>query len=63
MERLSNIKTVRMMVSEEKEHSSYKDKIKNIWIVCKKDALLRGGVAGAVCFFYFYVRIEVFSFK
>lgn len=50
MERLSNIKTVRMLVSEEKEINTYKDKVNEIWLVSRMQGFLSGTTAGLMQF-------------
>uniref|UniRef100_A0A0N4ZQG9 ATP-binding cassette sub-family B member 10, mitochondrial n=1 Tax=Parastrongyloides trichosuri TaxID=131310 RepID=A0A0N4ZQG9_PARTI len=49
-ERLSNIRTVRMLAAEEKELNAYKSKINDIWGVAKKEGLAKGGMYGAFQF-------------
>jgi ABC-type multidrug transport system fused ATPase/permease subunit len=45
-ERLSNIKTVRMLVSENKELNSYADRIAEIWRISRKEAFAKGLMFG-----------------
>lgn len=47
-ERLSNIRTVRMLVAEVKELETYKDKIQAIWRISKKEAFAKGLMFGGV---------------
>ena len=47
-ERLSNIKTVRILVAEERELQTYKDKIQEIWEISKKEGLFKGIMFGSV---------------
>ncbi|CAD5224117.1 unnamed protein product [Bursaphelenchus okinawaensis] len=49
-ERLSNIRTVRMLVSEAKELQTYKDRIQAIWRISKKEATARGLMFGGFQF-------------
>ena len=45
-ERLSNIKTVRMLVSENKELATYADRIEDIWRISRKEAFAKGLMFG-----------------
>ncbi|PAV56512.1 hypothetical protein WR25_00214 [Diploscapter pachys] len=49
-ERLSNIRTVRMLVAERKELAAYADKIEEIWRVSKKEGLAKGSMYGSFQF-------------
>ncbi|CAD5231982.1 unnamed protein product [Bursaphelenchus xylophilus] len=49
-ERLSNIRTVRMLVAEAKELETYKDKIQAIWRISKKEAIAKGLMFGGFQF-------------
>jgi ABC-type multidrug transport system fused ATPase/permease subunit len=46
-ERLSNIKTVRILVAETRELQAYKDKIHDIWEISKKEGLFKGIMFGS----------------
>lgn len=46
-ERLSNIKTVRMLVSEEKELATYGERIMDIWRISRKEAFAKGLMFGS----------------
>ncbi|KAH7729594.1 p-glycoprotein b [Aphelenchoides avenae] len=49
-ERLSNIRTVRMLVAEEKELNAYKEKINDIWNISRKEGLAKGLMFGGFQF-------------
>ncbi|KAI1720572.1 ABC transporter transmembrane region domain-containing protein [Ditylenchus destructor] len=49
-ERLSNIRTVRMLVSEEKEMNAYRKKIHDIWNISKKEGFAKGLMFGTFQF-------------
>ncbi|KAI6221793.1 hypothetical protein M3Y99_01538800 [Aphelenchoides fujianensis] len=49
-ERLSNIRTVRMLVAETKELNTYRERIQEIWRVSKKEALAKGLMFGGFQF-------------
>uniref|UniRef100_A0A0K0FMQ6 ATP-binding cassette sub-family B member 10, mitochondrial n=1 Tax=Strongyloides venezuelensis TaxID=75913 RepID=A0A0K0FMQ6_STRVS len=49
-ERLSNIRTVRMLAAEEKELDAYKKKISDIWGVARKEGIAKGAMYGAFQF-------------
>lgn len=50
-ERLSNIRTVRILVAEKKEMNAYLSKIQDIWNVSRKEGLAKGLMFGGVIFF------------
>lgn len=47
-ERLSNVRTVRMLVAEAKELQAYKAKIHDIWVISRKEGLAKGLMFGGV---------------
>uniref|UniRef100_A0AC35TNT6 ABC transmembrane type-1 domain-containing protein n=1 Tax=Rhabditophanes sp. KR3021 TaxID=114890 RepID=A0AC35TNT6_9BILA len=49
-ERLANIKTVRMLVAEDKELAAYQAKIDDIWGISKKEGFAKGMMYGAFQF-------------
>ncbi|KAI6199684.1 hypothetical protein M3Y96_00653000 [Aphelenchoides besseyi] len=49
-ERLSNIRTVRMLVAEAKELNTYKERIQDIWRISKKEAFAKGLMFGGFQF-------------
>ncbi|KAK6024952.1 ABC transporter transmembrane region [Ostertagia ostertagi] len=49
-ERLSNVRTVRMLVAEKKELGAYADKIYDIWMISRKEGLARGAMYGSFQF-------------
>uniref|UniRef100_A0AC34QXF1 Uncharacterized protein n=2 Tax=Panagrolaimus sp. JU765 TaxID=591449 RepID=A0AC34QXF1_9BILA len=46
-ERLSNIKTVKILVAEKRELEAYKSKIHAIWEICKKEGIFKGIMFGS----------------
>lgn len=42
-----------MLVAEDKEMNSYKDRINQIWLISKKEGLSKGLMFGGVRFFLF----------
>ncbi|CAD6187036.1 unnamed protein product [Caenorhabditis auriculariae] len=49
-ERLSNVRTVRMLVAEKKELAAYSDKIHEIWNISKREGLAKGCMFGSFQF-------------
>lgn len=49
-ERLSSVRTVRMLVAEDKETNSYRNRINQIWLISKKEGLAKGLMFGGVIF-------------
>uniref|UniRef100_A0A914S786 ABC transmembrane type-1 domain-containing protein n=1 Tax=Parascaris equorum TaxID=6256 RepID=A0A914S786_PAREQ len=49
-ERLSNVRTVRMLVAEAKELQAYKAKIQDIWVISRKEGLAKGLMFGGFQF-------------
>ncbi|VDO53198.1 unnamed protein product [Haemonchus placei] len=49
-ERLTNIRTVRMLVAEKKELAAYGSKIYDIWMISRKEGLARGAMYGSFQF-------------
>ncbi|EYC21209.1 hypothetical protein Y032_0020g59 [Ancylostoma ceylanicum] len=49
-ERLSNVRTVRMLVAEKKELATYGAKIFDIWMISRKEGLARGSMFGSFQF-------------
>ncbi|RCN49702.1 putative ATP-dependent permease MDL1 [Ancylostoma caninum] len=49
-ERLSNVRTVRMLVAEKKELAAYGAKIFDIWMISRKEGLARGSMYGSFQF-------------
>ncbi|XGW02900.1 hypothetical protein V3C99_014717 [Haemonchus contortus] len=49
-ERLTNIRTVRMLVAEKKELAAYGSKIHDIWMISRKEGLARGAMYGSFQF-------------
>ncbi|CAI5451752.1 unnamed protein product [Caenorhabditis angaria] len=49
-ERLSSVRTVRMLVAEKKEQQAYADKINDIWGISKKEGLAKGCMFGSFQF-------------
>uniref|UniRef100_A0A0N5AA91 ABC transmembrane type-1 domain-containing protein n=1 Tax=Syphacia muris TaxID=451379 RepID=A0A0N5AA91_9BILA len=49
-ERFSNVKTVRMLVAEEKEMAAYGEKIQDIWMISRKEGFAKGLMFGAFQF-------------
>uniref|UniRef100_A0A183UBA4 ABC transmembrane type-1 domain-containing protein n=1 Tax=Toxocara canis TaxID=6265 RepID=A0A183UBA4_TOXCA len=49
-ERLSNVRTVRMLVAEAKELEAYKAKIHDIWVISRKEGLAKGLMFGGFQF-------------
>ncbi|KJH49312.1 putative antigen peptide transporter-like 2 [Dictyocaulus viviparus] len=49
-ERLSNIRTVRMLVAEQKELAAYSEKICDIWNISRKEGFARGAMYGSFQF-------------
>lgn len=49
-ERLSNVRTVRMLVAERKELAAYGAKIFDIWMISRKEGFARGAMYGSVGF-------------
>ena len=47
-ERLSSVRTVRMLVAEKKELAAYSDKINDIWLISKKEGFAKGCMFGSV---------------
>lgn len=47
-ERLSNIKTVRILAAENRELEAYKAKIQQIWEICKREGMFKGMMFGSV---------------
>lgn len=47
-ERLSNIKTVRILAAENRELETYKEKIQRIWEICKREGMFKGIMFGSV---------------
>lgn len=41
-----------MLVAEDKEMNSYKDRINQIWLISKKEGLAKGLMFGGVRFFF-----------
>jgi len=46
-ERLSNIKTVRILAAEKRELEAYKEKINQIWEICKREGVFKGIMFGS----------------
>uniref|UniRef100_A0A7E4VUD8 ABC transporter domain-containing protein n=1 Tax=Panagrellus redivivus TaxID=6233 RepID=A0A7E4VUD8_PANRE len=46
-ERLSNMKTVRILVAEKRELEAYKEKIHAIWEICRKEGVFKGIMFGS----------------
>lgn len=49
-ERLSSVRTVRMLVAEKKELAAYSDKINDIWLISKKEGFAKGCMFGSFQF-------------
>ncbi|VDD88318.1 unnamed protein product [Enterobius vermicularis] len=49
-ERFSNVKTVRMLVAEEKEFAAYKEKMREIWLIARREGLAKGLMYGGFQF-------------
>ncbi|CAI4225177.1 unnamed protein product [Auanema sp. JU1783] len=49
-ERLTNVRTVRMLAAEEKEIQAYGEKIKEVWNISKKEGFARGLMYGSFQF-------------
>ncbi|PIC29590.1 hypothetical protein B9Z55_021123 [Caenorhabditis nigoni] len=49
-ERLSSVRTVRMLVAEKKELAAYSDKINEIWLISKMEGLAKGCMFGSFQF-------------
>lgn len=57
-ERLSNVRTVRMLVAEDKELNAYRDKILRIWEISKREGLAKGLMFGGVSGFCVFGHMD-----
>lgn len=62
-ERFSNVKTVRMLVAEEKEFAAYKEKMREIWLIARREGLAKGLMYGGVTVFHHqFLDVLVYTF-